>query len=208
MQTFFITLVAFGQYALVPCAPFTSYILTTLLLYGEWLFNQKVANFLMTEWLPNVKKSVKTFPYAICFLLALCNAIGNGAIAANGGPMAFAVMGSILSLLVMQDPILTLSKPQSSTTQNQYNGSICAVCATALGCTLNFMPLATWLHIPVMLARTIGAVTCISLIYNAESFCFTICKPRPAADMASTTGKSPIAEHPTLKPFFSSILQP
>ena len=161
----------------------------------------------MRKWLTDVK-SVKALPYAICFLLALCNAIGNGAIAANGGLIAFAVMGSILSLLVMQESVQTLSKPQSPTTQNQYNGSICAICMIALGCTLNLtMPVATWLHIPVMLAGTIGAVACIGLIFGVESSCFTICKPTPRNDGITLTARTAsIPPDQAVKPFLPSIL--
>lgn len=202
---------------LVPHAGILTGCLVSLFALGECNFNYKVATYFVTEIIPDIQ-AIQTNNNMLIFLLlmtlAMLNALGNGAITANGGSYIIAILGALLSLFVMTREATDLSSTQVSIDQAKYNGIMAAL-------YLSLPLIAVWimntvilpLHYNTVFAPTfvvllLTAMCVVSLVATCEYSLITEQDMSLPAETLESKKQLGSDYRSTILPFFCSVLSP
>lgn len=195
----------------IPHAQIATGFLIAFYCLGECIFNYKVASYLVDELVPSINKKNNISIFLLLIALAMLNALGNGAITANGGSYIIAALGALLSLSVMMYAASEVSSKPISITQAQYNGGmamlyiILPLLAIWIMHTFILPLYCPTLLIPAAIVLAITATSVMTIIGACEYSCSTQKKthvPSPGIKPCK------IIKIQKFKPFFNSILSP
>ena len=145
------------------------------------------------------------------FTLAIFNALGNGAITANGGSYIIAALGALLSLLVMTREASELSGSTITFTQEKYNGMMAMLYIV--------LPLAAiWImhtfilpvYCPTLLTPTtivlVITALCVTTLIAACEYSCSIQKNIKNTGILRSTAITKTNDTQEIIPFFDSVL--